>query len=93
VQNKTGQGRLPTLKAVARDAHWNTVDPRIKQFVELLPFSHIRPPIVQVAIMGREMGGPEGAETLVLKGATTSRPALSAANQRVNDAIKEGRAD
>jgi multiple sugar transport system substrate-binding protein len=93
VQNKTGGGRLPTLKAVARDPHWNTVDPRIKQFVDLLPFSHIRPPIVQIPILNRELDGPEGAETLVLKGATTSRPALSAANQRVNDAIKEGRAD
>jgi hypothetical protein len=93
VQNKTGGGRLPTIKAVARDPHWDTVDPRIKQFVELLPSSHIRPPIIQIPILNRELDGPEGAETLVLKGATTSRPALSTANQRVNDAIKEGRAD
>jgi hypothetical protein len=48
---------------------------------------------VQIPSLTRELDGPEGAETLVLKGATTSRPALSAANQRVNDAIKEGRAD
>ena len=53
-------GPPATLKAVARDPHWNTVDPRIKQFVELLPFSHIRPPIVQIDIIGREMDGPEG---------------------------------
>jgi multiple sugar transport system substrate-binding protein len=93
VQNKTGQGRLPTLKSVARDPHWNTVDPRIKQFVELLPFSHIRPPIVQITILNRELDGAEGAETLALKGAKGSRAALAEANQRVNDAIKEGRAD
>jgi multiple sugar transport system substrate-binding protein len=93
VQNKTGSGRLPTIKSVARDPHWNTVDPRVKQFVDLLPNSHIRPPIVQIPILNRELDGPEGAETLALKGAKTSQPALAEANQRVNDAIKEGRAD
>ncbi|MGH2371661.1 MAG: hypothetical protein ACRDI2_26110, partial [Chloroflexota bacterium] len=93
VQNKTGQGRLPTIKAVAKDAHWNTVDPRIKQFVELLPFSHIRPPIVQISILNRELDGAEGAETVALRGQKAAAQALREANQRVNDAIKEGRAD
>jgi multiple sugar transport system substrate-binding protein len=93
VQNKTGQGRLPTIKKAAQDPHWSTVDPRIKQFLEQLPFSHIRPPIVQIAIMNRELDGSEGAETLALKGAKNARNALQDANQRVNDAIKEGRAD
>jgi multiple sugar transport system substrate-binding protein len=93
VQNKTGAGRLPTIKSAARDAHWNTVDPRVKQFLELLPFSHIRPPIVQINILNRELDGADGAETLALKGAKTASAALQEANQRVNDAIKEGRAD
>jgi multiple sugar transport system substrate-binding protein len=93
VQNKTGGGRLPTIKKAASDPHWNSVDPRIKQFVELLPSSHIRPPIVQIAILNRELDGPDGAETLALKGAKTAQTALAEANQRVNEAIKEGRAD
>ncbi len=93
VQNKTGQGRLPTIKKAASDPHWNTVDPRIKQFVDLLPNSHIRPPIVQISILNRELDGAEGAEPLALKGHKGSRVALQDANQRVNDAIKEGRAD
>jgi ABC-type glycerol-3-phosphate transport system substrate-binding protein len=92
VQNKTGAGRLPTIKAAAKDAHWNTVDARIKQFVELLPFSHIRPPIVQIAILNRELDEAEGAETVTLKGQKAARAALQEANQRVNDAIREGRA-
>ncbi|MBI3972510.1 MAG: extracellular solute-binding protein [Chloroflexi bacterium] len=93
VQNKTGAGRLPTLKSAAKDPHWNTVDSRVKQFVDLLPFSHIRPPIVQISIMNRELDGAEGAETVALKGQKAPRQALQEANQRVNDAIKEGRAD
>lgn len=92
VQNKTGQGRLPTIKKAAADPHWNTVDPRIKQFLDLLPNSHIRPPLVQIDIMNRELDGAEGAETQVLKGQNNARSALATANQRVNDAIKEGRA-
>jgi ABC-type glycerol-3-phosphate transport system substrate-binding protein len=93
VQNKTGQGRLPTIKNAAKDPHWNTVDPRIKQFLEQLPNAHIRPPIVQIPIMNRELDGPEGAETLALKGAKNARDALQDANTRVNAAIKEGRAE
>jgi multiple sugar transport system substrate-binding protein len=92
IQNKTGGGRLPTLKSAANDPYWKTVDPRIKQFVDLLPYSHIRPPIVQIEILNRELDGDEGAETLALKGAKAPKPALQEANQRVNDAIKEGRA-
>ena len=93
VQNRTGSGRLPTIKKAANDPHWNTVDPRIKLFLAQLPNSHIRPPIVQISIMNRELDGPEGAETLALMGKTNPRQALQTANQRVNDAIKEGRAD
>jgi multiple sugar transport system substrate-binding protein len=92
VQNKTGGGRLPTIKSAAKDPYWNTVDPRVKQFIDLLPFSHIRPPIVQIDIMNRELDGAEGAETVALKGQKPPRQALQEANQRVNDAIKEGRA-
>ena len=94
VQNKTGGGRLPTIKAVASDPHWNTVDPRVKQFVDLLPFSHIRPPIVQIAILNRELDGPGGRRDARPQGRRTppARPSARA-NQRVNDAIKEGRAD
>lgn len=93
VQNRTGEGRLPTIKSAAKDPYWNTVDPRIKQFLEQLPNSHIRPPIVQISIMNRELDGAEGAEPLALKGQKGARVALQDANQRVNDAIKEGRAD
>jgi multiple sugar transport system substrate-binding protein len=93
VQNKTGAGRLPTLKSAAKDPIWSTVDSRVKQFVDLLPSSHIWPPIAQIMILYRELDGAEGAETLALKGAKGSRAALADANQRVNDAIKEGRAD
>jgi multiple sugar transport system substrate-binding protein len=92
VQNKTGGGRLPTLKRAANDPYWQTVDPRVKQFLELLPVSHIRPPIVQIDILNRELDGAEGAETVVLKGQNNARAALATAAQRVNEAIKEGRA-
>jgi multiple sugar transport system substrate-binding protein len=91
-QNKTGGGRLPTLKKAAADPYWNTVDPRVKVFLEQLPFSHIRPPIAQIAILNKELDEAEGAETLTLKGQKTARAALAEANTRVNDAIKEGRA-
>jgi multiple sugar transport system substrate-binding protein len=92
VQNKTGGGRLPTIKSAAQDPYWNTVDSRVKQFVEQLPYSHIRPPIVQIDILNRELDGDEGAETVALKGQKAPRAALQEANQHVNDAIKEGRA-
>ncbi len=91
VQNKTGGGRMPTIKSATKDPYWNSVDPRVKQFLDQLPNSHIRPPIVQIDILNRELDGPEGAETIVLKGQNNARAALSTANQRVNDAIKEGR--
>ena len=92
VQNKTGSGRLPTIKSAAQDPYWKSVDPRIKQFLDLLPNSHIRPPIVQIDIMNRELDGDEGAETVAFKGQKAPRQALQEANQHVNDAIKEGRA-
>jgi multiple sugar transport system substrate-binding protein len=91
VQNKTGGGRLPTIKSAAEDPYWKTVDPRIKQFLDLLPNSHIRPPILQIDILNRELDSGTGAETVALKGQKTPRQALQEANQRVNDAIKEGR--
>jgi len=93
VQNKTGGGRLPTIKAAAQDPYWKTVDPRVKQFLDQLPFSHIRPPIVQIAIMNRELDGDQGAEPAALRGEKAPRQALTEANDRVNQAIKEGRAD
>ncbi len=93
VQNKTGSGRLPTIKSAAKDPYWNTVDPRIKLFLDQLPYSHIRPPILQINILNRELDGPEGAETVALKGQKPPAQALKEANQRVNDAIKEGRVD
>jgi ABC-type glycerol-3-phosphate transport system substrate-binding protein len=92
VQNKTGGGRMPTIKKAAADPYWQTVDPRIKLFLDQLPFSHIRPPIVQIAILNRELDEGEGAETVTLKGQKPAKTALADANQRVNDAIKEGRA-
>jgi ABC-type glycerol-3-phosphate transport system substrate-binding protein len=92
IQNKTGGGRLPSLKAAAKDPYWNSVEPRVKQFVDMLAFSHIRPPIVQIDILNREIDGPEGAETVVFKGLKAPGQALQESNQRVNDAIKEGRA-
>ena len=61
--------------------------------MELLPFSHIWPPIVQIMILYRELDGAEGSETLALKGTKGPAWPLADANQRVNDAIKEGRAD
>ena len=94
VQNKTGSGRLPTLKAVASDPYWNTVDPRVKQFVELLPFSHIRPadradrhPQPRA---GRRRRAPRRSSS---RGRRPPAAPSADANQRVNDAIKEGRAD
>lgn len=93
VQNKTGSGRLPTIKNAAKDPYWNSVDPRIKLFLDQLPFSHIRPPILQINILNRELDGAEGAETVALKGQKAPAQALREANQRVNDAIKEGRVD
>ena len=88
IQNKTGSGRLPTNKNAAKDTHWNTVDPRIKQFVEMLPNSHVRPPIPQVAYMVTEL---DAAELAAIQGGRQARVALQEANTRVNDAIKEGR--
>jgi multiple sugar transport system substrate-binding protein len=89
-RTQSKSGRLPTLKAVARDPYWNSVDPRIKQFVDLLPYSHARPATPQTAIMDREL---DGAEVAALTGDRPAREALAEANQRINDAIKEGRFD
>ena len=92
VQNKTGGGRLPTLKPMAKDPYWNTVDPRIKQFIDQLPNSHTWPPIIQIDILDRELNSDQGAELAALRGEKVPAQALKEANQRVNDAIKEGRA-
>ena len=92
VQSQTGGGRLPTIKKVAADPYWNSVDSRIKQFIEQLPNSHIRPPIVQIPILNAQLDGPEGAETLALQGKGSAKELLAQASQRVNAAIKEGRA-
>lgn len=92
VQSQTGGGRLPTIKKVAADPYWNSVDGRVKQFIEQLPNSHIRPPIVQIPILNAQLDGPDGAETLALQGKGSAKELLAQASQRVNAAIKEGRA-
>jgi multiple sugar transport system substrate-binding protein len=81
-------GRLPTIKAVAADPYWDTVDPRTKQFVQMLPYSHSRPVTPQVNIMTTELNN---AHTAVLSGQQTAAQALQAANQIVNTAIQENR--
>jgi multiple sugar transport system substrate-binding protein len=81
-------GRLPPLKAVAADPYWNTVDPRIKQFVDLLPSSHILPVIPQINIFETEVNK---AYTAVLSGQQPASQALGQANQVVNAAIQENR--
>lgn len=87
VQARTGL-RLPPLKEVAQDPFWNTVDPRVKQFVDMLPYSHSRPPIPQIDLLTQELGA---AMNVVVQGQKTARDALQEANQRVNQAIAEGR--
>ena len=44
-------------------------------------------------ILDREIDGPEGAETVALKGLKAPGQALQEASARVNAAIREGRAD
>ncbi len=80
---------MPTIKSVAADPFWKTVDPRVKQFVDMLPFSHSRPAVKQINIMTKELGD---ARDLVLQGKKTPAEALQEANQRVNLAIQENRA-
>ena len=86
LQNQSG--RLPTIKAVAADPYWATVDPRIKQFVDILPFSHSYPVTPQINILNTQFNS---AYTAVLSGKQTSAEALKAANQFVNTAIQENR--
>jgi multiple sugar transport system substrate-binding protein len=86
LQNKSG--RLPTIKAVAADPYWATVDPRIKQFVDILPSSHSYPVTPQINILNTQFNS---AYTAVLSGKQTSAEALKAANQFVNTAIQENR--
>ena len=86
-QSKTGLV-LPTIKSVAADAYWKTVDPRIKQCVDMLPFSHGRPAMPQINIMTTQLGT---AQTDVLTGKKSPSQALQDANQQVNLAIQQNR--
>lgn len=80
---------MPTIKSVGADPFWKTVDPLVKQFVDMLPYSHSRPAIKQINIMTTEL---VDARDAVLHGKKTPAQALQEANQRVNLAIQENRA-
>ncbi|HEV7216290.1 MAG TPA: extracellular solute-binding protein [Chloroflexota bacterium] len=79
---------LPTIKSVAADPYWNTVDPRVKQFVDILPYSHSRPAIPQINLMNTQLNT---ARTDVLSGKKGAAEALQEANQQVNLAIQQNR--
>ncbi|MGI8912347.1 MAG: extracellular solute-binding protein [Chloroflexota bacterium] len=81
-------GRFPPLKVVAADPYWDTVDPRIKQFVAMLPSSHALPVIPQIDIFETEINK---AYTAVLSGQQSASQALGQANQIINAAIQENR--
>jgi len=82
-------GRFPPLKAVATDPYWETVDPRIKQFVGMLPSSHALPVIPQINIFESELDSK--AYPAIISGKQTAHDALTQANQAVNAAIQENR--
>ncbi len=86
IQNKSG--RLPTIKSVAADPYWNTVDPRVKAFIDMLPYSHSRPVTPQVKIINDQLNQ---ALTAVLSGKQTATQALKTANDFVNTAIQQNR--
>jgi multiple sugar transport system substrate-binding protein len=86
IQNKSG--RLPTIISVAADPYWNTVDPRVKTFINMLPYSHSRPVTPQVNIINDQLNQ---ALTAVLSGKQTATQALKAANDFVNTAIQQNR--
>jgi multiple sugar transport system substrate-binding protein len=79
---------LPTIKSVASDPYWNTVDPRVKQFVDILPYSHSRPAIPQINLMNTQLNT---ARADVLSGKKGAAEALQEANQQVNLAIQQNR--
>ncbi len=79
---------LPTIKSVAADPYWTTVDPRVKQFVDILPYSHSRPAIPQINLMNTQLNT---ARTDVLSGKKGAAEALQEANQQVNLAIQQNR--
>ncbi|MGI8914418.1 MAG: extracellular solute-binding protein [Chloroflexota bacterium] len=79
---------LPTIKSVAADPYWNTVDPRVKQFVDILPYSHSRPAIPQINLMNTQLNT---VRTDVLSGKKGAAEALQEANQQVNLAIQQNR--
>ena len=89
IQMRTGLW-LPVFKELQQDPFWNTVDPRVKLFVDLLPFSHSRPPIPQIQMLTNELNAARNA---VVRGEKTARAALQEANQRVNQAIAEKRVE
>ena len=84
-------GRFPPLKAVASDPYWDTVDPRIKQFVTMLPYSHALPVIPQINIFESELDSK--AYPAIISGKQTAHDALTQANQVVNTAIQQNRVE
>ncbi|HEV7214880.1 MAG TPA: hypothetical protein VGP33_07110, partial [Chloroflexota bacterium] len=86
--NQNKSGRLPTIISVAADPYWSTVDPRVKAFINMLPYSHSRPVTPQVNIINTQLND---ALTAVLSGKQTATQALKAANDYVNTAIQQNR--
>jgi len=84
IQNKSG--RLPTIIAAAADPYWSTVDPRVKAFINMLPYSHSRPVTPQVNIINTQLNV---ALTAVLSGKQTATQALKTANDFVITAIQQ----
>lgn len=83
-------GLLPTLKVVAADPYWQTVDPRVKAFVDLLQYTNGQPASPQSNIMNDELNK---AFTTVISGQQTAAQALKATNDLINSAIQQNRTD
>jgi len=79
---------LPTFKALAQDPFWKTVDSRYNQFLNILPYSHSRPPIPQINILNKALNDARDA---VVMGKQTASEALKQQNQIVNSAIQDNR--
>jgi multiple sugar transport system substrate-binding protein len=79
---------LPTIKALAQDPFWKTVDQRYTTFLNVLPYSHSRPPVPQIDVLTK---GLNDARTAVVTGKQTAKDALTQQNQVVNAAIQASR--
>ncbi|HEY8742519.1 MAG TPA: hypothetical protein VIU62_05445 [Chloroflexota bacterium] len=79
---------LPTIKALAQDPFWKTVDQRYTTFLDILPSSHSRPTVPQIDVLTK---GLNDARTAVVTGKQTAKDALTQQNQVVNAAIQAGR--